>query len=320
MIRLRRAVLLGALLALLAAGGCGGSRSEKKRTTGASTASTAPAAAQPGAGKPAVTLGTKDFTEEFILGELYGQALRAKGFRVRLVRNIGASEITDRALGQGRIDGYPEYTGTILTALARQTKRPRSADDSYARAAAFERGRGMALLAASPAEDTNVIAATPAYARRQRLRTLRDLRRLGASTVLGGPKEFRTRFAGLVGLKQAYGVSALRFRPLPIGTQYRALDRGRVQLAAVFTTDGQLSEGGYTLLADPQKIFGFQHVTFVIRKPVLDSLGPAAAQAINAVSAKLSTQALRVMNASVVLDQQAPEAVARQFLRANGLG
>ena len=303
---------------MLGATGCGSDSG--KRSTGASTTGTARAAAGPGAGKPIVTLGTKNFTEEFILGELYGQALRAKGFRVRLVRNIGASEITDRALRQGRIDGYPEYTRTILTALAHQTKRPRSAADAYARAAVFERGRGMTMLAASSAEDTNAIAATPAYARRHRLRTLGDLRRLGASAVLGGPAEFRTRFAGLVGLKQAYGVSALRFRPLPIGTQYRALDRGRVLLAAVFTTDGQLSEGGYTLLADPQKIFGFQQVTFVIRKPVLDRLGPAAAQTINAVSAKLSTQALRVMNASVVLDQQAPEAVARQFLRANGLG
>lgn len=316
--RLRRRALFGALLAMLAAAGCGSGSEE--RTTGASTVSTAPAATRPGTGKATVTLGTKNFTEEFVLGELYGQALRAKGFRVRLIRNIGASEITDRALRQGRIDGYPEYTGTILTALAHQTKRPRSAVDAYAQSAVFERGRGMALLDASSAEDTNAIAATPAYARRHRLRTLGDLRRLGVSTVLGGPAEFRIRFAGLVGLKQAYGVRALRFRPLSIGTQYRALDRGRVQLAAVFTTDGELSEGGYTLLGDPEKIFGFQQVTFVIGKPVLDRLGPAAAQTINAVSAKLSTQALRVMNASVVLDQQAPEAVARQFLRANGLG
>jgi osmoprotectant transport system substrate-binding protein len=120
-------------------------------------------------------------------------------------------------------------------------------------------------------------------------------------------------------LRQVYGVTKLGFIPTAIGSQYVALQAGRAQLAVAFTTDGQLSQGGYALLKDPQNLFGFQNVTFVVRADVLAREGPAFAQTINSVSAKLSTQALRVMNAAVVLDQQNPAAVARQFLAASGL-
>ena len=273
----------------------------------------------PGSGKPAVTIGTKNFTEQYILGQLYAQALRAKGYTVTVKGNIGASEVIDRALRSGTVDGYPEYTGTVLSTIAHDPKHPQSAEEAFARAKKFEAGRGIALLPMAPAVDTDVLATKPAYAAAHNLKSLQDLQRLGSSAILGAPPEFRTRFNGLVGLQQLYGVTNLKFQPLQIGTQYQALDSGRVQIAAVFTTDGQLSEGGYTLLADPRNIFGFQNVTFVVRQPVLEREGPAFAQTINAVTAKLSTQALRVMNASVDLDQQSPEAVARQFLAANGL-
>jgi osmoprotectant transport system substrate-binding protein len=311
-----RAILAAALL-LLALAGCGGSASPNSTGASSSGSSTSSSGPLPGAGKPPVTLGTKNFTEQYILGELYGQALRAQGYRVKITRDIGSSEVVDRALTQGRIDGYPEYTGTILTAVAHRPEPPRSARDAYAKAAAFERSRGRALLEASSAEDTDVLAVKPAFARRMKLRSLGDLRRLGAKVTLGAAAEFRTRYSA--DLRRLYGVSAMRFSPLEIGTQYKSLDRRRVQVAAVFTTDGQLSEGGYTLLEDPKDLFGFQNVTFVLRRSVLDRQGPAFARTLNAVSAKLSTQALRVLNASVVLDQQSPAAVARQFLRANGL-
>jgi osmoprotectant transport system substrate-binding protein len=294
---------------------CGSSA--KKDTTSSRTQTTT--SARPGAGKPAVTLGTKNFTEELVLGQLYAQALRAKGFTVNLTSNIGTSEVVDRALTSGRIDGYPEYTGTILTALAHDTSRPSSAADAYSRAQRFEEGRGMTLLAMTEAQDTDVVVTTPVYARQHRLASLADLRSLDSSATLGGAPEFRHRFSGLVGLQQVYGVTGLNFKPLPIGARYQALARGQVQLIAAFTTDGQLSEGGFTLLRDPQNIFGFQNVTFVVNKRVLEREGPAFRQTLDAVSAKLSTQALRVMNAAVDLDGQSPAAVATQFLGANGL-
>lgn len=314
-------LLSGGLVAVVLAaalGACGSSATTEKSIV-ASTTDSGATPRGPGAGKPAVTLGTKNFTEELILGQLYAQALRAKGFSITLKSNIGASEVVEGRLKSGRIGGYPEYTGTILSVLAHDSRRPPSATVAYLRAAAFERAHGAVLLGMAPATDTDVVIAKPAYAAQHRLRSLADLARLGPSATLVGPPEFKTRFNGLVGLNHVYGVRRIGFFPAAIGDQYTALTNGRAQVAAAFTTDGQLSQGGYALLRDPQNIFGFQNVTFVVRRDVSAREGPAFAQTINAVSAKLSTQALRVMNAAVALDQQSPVAVARQFLAANGL-
>ena len=312
-----------AALAVAASAGCGSSSSSSSTTTTAPPAepgqSATAAANGPGKGKPPVTIGTKNFTEELILGELYAQALRAKGFTVKVKQNIGPSEVVARELDAGRIDGYPEYTGTILSVLAGDSRRPASAQQAYARAARYERTHSATLLAMAPAEDTNVLVTTPAYAATHRLVTIGDLAKLGSSATLAGPPEFRTRFDGLVGMSEVYGVTDLRFRPVKIGTQYETLRGGRADLIAVFTTDGELSQGGYRLLRDPKKIFGFQNVTFAVRQDALKREGPAFAKTIDTVSAKLSTQALRLMNAAVELDQQRPEPVARQFLAANGL-
>jgi osmoprotectant transport system substrate-binding protein len=306
-------------LIVLSLCGCGSS-SPSSTTSVLTSTGDHPTAKGPGTGRPPVVIGTKNFTEEFILGQLYAQALRAKGFSVRLKSNIGASEVVEGRLASGQIDGYPEYTGTILSVLAHDSRRPPSALVAYRRAAAFERRQGAALLAMAPATDTDVVITKPAYAVQHHLSSLAELPRLGSTATLAAPPEFRTRFNGLIGLAQVYGVRQLGFLRAKIGDQYAALENGRAQLAAAFTTDGQLSEGRYRLLKDPQNIFGFQNVTFVIRRRTLAREGPAFAQTINSVSAKLSTQALRVMNAAVVLDQQAPAAVARQFLAANGLG
>jgi osmoprotectant transport system substrate-binding protein len=316
-IHLLSAGLVAVVLAV-AIGACGSGSSPRTSSVPSTTTSGATPRG-PGAGKPAVTIGTKNFTEEFILGQLYAQALRAKGFAITLKSNIGASEVVQGTLKSGQIGGYPEYTGTILSVLAHDSRKPPSATVAYARAAAFERAHGAVLLAMAPAADTDVVIAKPAYAAQHRLSSLADLARLGPSAALAGPPEFKTRFNGLVGLNQVYGVRRIGFIPVTIGEQYAALRDGRAQLAAAFTTDGQLSQGGYALLRDPQNIFGFQNVAFVVRANVLAREGPAFAQTINAVSAKLSTQALRVMNAAVALDQQTPVAVARQFLAANGL-
>jgi osmoprotectant transport system substrate-binding protein len=266
-----------------------------------------------------VILGTKNFTEEIILGQLYAQALRAKGYKVTLRSNIGASEVMQGELTAGAIDGYPEYTGTILSVLAHDARRPPTAAAAYARAAAYVRRHGAALLSMAAAADTDVLVTKPGFASAHHLRSLADLRQATTPLTVAAAPEFRTRFNGMVGLRQVYGVTKLRLLPVKIGQQYAALADGRSQLAAVFTTDGQLTQGGYTLLRDPQNIFGFQNVTFVVRRDVLSHEGPAFARTIDSVSANLSTQALRVMNAAVVLDQQQPAAVAHQFLAANGL-
>ena len=313
---------IAAALALAACGSSSSSSSSSSSTAAATTAtssgSTTSAASGPGAGKPAVTLGDKNFTEEYILGALYQQALQAKGFKVTLKGNIGSSEIIWKAAQSGQIDMYPEYTGTYLTAIAGDNKPPTSAQQTYGLAQAYAQKHGFVLLDQTPFYDSDALAATKAFAAKNHLTSIADLKKLGKGVKLGAAPEFATRFAGLVGLKQAYGIDPT-FVPLAIGISYKAIDSGQVGVFDAFTTDAQLTSGKYVLLSDPKRVFGFQNVAPLVKKGVLAAEGPAFADTINKVSALLTLPAIQKMNAAVALDQQSPTAVAHQFLAANGL-
>jgi osmoprotectant transport system substrate-binding protein len=302
-----RATAAAAALLIALLSGCGGGASSK---TAATTGATSPG--------PQITIGTKNFPEQFILGELYKQALEAKGFRVRLKSDIGSSEIVDRALIAGSLDMYPEYIGVALSELAGQTKRPHSAAEAYRGARAFEEGRGFTLLGMTPFSDQNALAVLPAYAKRHGLRSIADLRSVAGGVVIAAPPEFLTRFEGLVGLRKLYGLTRVKVKQLKIGDQYRALDKRMADAANVFTTDGQLEKGRYVLLSDPRNLFTFQNVAPVIRRGIVRK-NPALRAAIDAVSSKLTTKAMQAMNADVVQRGEQPAAVARRFLRQVGL-
>src|SRR5687767_8303178 len=152
-----------ALLALLAAvlvAGCGGDDESASSGSGGDGAGTQAAADRPGEGKPSLTIGTKDFTEEFILGELYTRALRAKGYTVNLKRNIGATEIVDKALTSGTIDAYPEYTGVALAVTFGKNVVTKSAEDTAQRVKALYEQRGQVVSDATPFQDVDAIATT----------------------------------------------------------------------------------------------------------------------------------------------------------------
>ena len=297
---------LAALVVALAGCGGGGGKGHSAHKTGT------------GGARPQITIGTKNFPEQFVLGELYRKALEANGFQVRLKSNIGSSEIVDRALTAGSLDMYPEYIGVALSELAGRTKRPASRAAAYRDAKAFEEGRGFTLLSMTPFSDQNALAVLPAYAKRHRLRAIGDLGRLPGTVVIAAPPEFRSRFEGLVGLRQLYGLTRVSVKQLKIGDQYAALDKGMANIANVFTTDGQLEKGRYVLLRDPRSLFTFQNVAPVIRKDLLRRY-PQLATAIDSVSRHLTTKAMQAMNAAVVQRGQAPAVVAERFLRQVGL-
>jgi osmoprotectant transport system substrate-binding protein len=300
------AVPVTLVMALAALTGCGGGDGGPKGKPG-----------DAGRG-PLITIGTKNFPEQFILGELYRQALEAKGFRVRLKSDIGSSEIVDRALLAGSLDMYPEYVGVALSELAGRHERSRSAGAAYRAAKAFEEGRGFTLLTMTPFSDQNALAVLPKFARRNQLRSIDDIGRLPGRVEIAAPPEFRSRFEGLVGLRQVYGLTRVTVKQLKIGEQYAALDDGGADVANVFTTDGQLEKGRYVLLRDPRSLFTFQNVAPVIRKDLLRA-HPGLATAIDSVSSKLTTKAMQTMNASVVQRHDDPATVAKQFLRQEGL-
>jgi osmoprotectant transport system substrate-binding protein len=318
---LRRARTI-AVLAVLALGlvlaACGSSSSSSSSSSSTTASNGTESSGKPGAGKPAVTIGDKNFAEENILGALYAQALEAKGFKVTLKDNIGSSEITYKALTSGQIDMYPEYTGTLLSAIAEQTKNPSSAAAAYEQAKAFVEKHGLKLLAYTPFYDSDALATLPSYASKNNIASVADLKSLGKKVRLGAAPEFATRFEGLKGLEAEYGVKPT-FKPIAIELSYKALETGQVDVQDVFTTDGQLLGGKFKVLEDPKHVFGFQNVAPVVKQSVISAEGPAFAETLDKVTSLLTTKAIQQMNAGVSIDKQSAASVAKQFLQANGL-
>jgi osmoprotectant transport system substrate-binding protein len=314
--RLAAGLLLSASLALgLAA--CGSSDNASTSSGSSSTSTAAAAPAQPGKGKPAVTIGTKDFTEEFILGQLYKQALEAKGYTVNLKRNIGATEITDAALTSHKIDAYPEYTGESVATVAKRNEAAKSAAEEYQLAKQFYEGRGETVSEPTPFQDVDAIATSKTFAQKNGLTSMEDLKKL-SSFSLGARPEFKARQQGLAGMKKVYGITNAKFRQLALGIQYQAMDGGKIDAADVFTTDPQLASGKYTVLKDPKGVFGFQNIAFVIDQKKLAALGGDQFMGIiNAVNKLLTTPAMTTMNKAVAIDKQDESTVAKQFLQAN---
>ena len=261
-----------ALAALITA--CGGSDAER-------------GSSQPQGTQLALTLGTKNFTESVVVGELYRRALAANGYNVTLRKNIGSTEVVDEALQRGDIDAYPEYLGVAATVVAGEAATAGSAAETYRIARDFYASRHQALSQQTPFENVDAIATTRYFAQREHLRTVTDLRRLKQFT-LGARPEFETRYQGLAGLQKVYGL-----------------------------TNGRLD---YKVLLDPERLFGYQHVALVIDRDKLDRLGgDRFMRIIDDVNRRLTTDQMIAMNRAVDIEKASPGTVAARFLRENGV-
>ncbi|MGB3186144.1 MAG: glycine betaine ABC transporter substrate-binding protein [Ornithinimicrobium sp.] len=266
-----------------------------------------------------VTLGTKDFTESVITGELYAQALSADGYQVTLRKNVGPTEVIDEALQDGDIDGYPEYLGVAATVVAGEDVIGMGEDETASIATEFYESRGQTLSEQTPFEDVDAIAVTTSFAQDNALRSIADLRELDSFT-LGARPEFEERQQGFAGMQNTYGLTNGVFTPIDIEATYNALFQGDVDAANVFSTDAQLETGDYRVLEDTERIFGYQHVALVIDEDKLSSLGgDEFMTVINDVNKELTQGVMIEMNGAVDLEERDPADVARQFLREKGL-
>jgi osmoprotectant transport system substrate-binding protein len=266
-----------------------------------------------------ITIGTKNFPEEYILGQLYKQALEAKGFRIAYKENIGATELMTTALQSKKIDFYPEYTGVIVQDVFHHKTSPKTASATYKLAKKLEATKGFSLLKPTPFYDTDVLAVTNATAKKYGLKSIGDLKKAGAFK-LGGFPECKTRNTCFLGYTKQYGLSQASFLPLAGISAYAALDAGKVLAADVFSTDPPLGKNSkYTVLKDPKHVTGFQNVAPIVRTSVAKAAGPAFTKTVNAVSAKLTLPAIVAMNKAVEVDKQSAASVASAFLKANGL-
>jgi osmoprotectant transport system substrate-binding protein len=270
------------------------------------------------AAKPAVTIGTKNFTEQYVLGQLYMQALQAKGYKVSLKQDIGSSELIDTAFKSGKINFYAEYTGVLVGDIAKQPL-PSTAAGTWTAAKAFEASKRHAtLLQMTPFSDTDSFGMLTTTAKKLGVKTIPDMKKVKSFTFAGFP-ECRTRTTCLIGLQKTYGLTQIHFVPLGSISVYTLLDKGTVTSGDVFSTDPQLEGNKYTVLTDTKHIFGFQNVAPVVSDKVASAGGTAFASVVNAVSAKLTVAAMRAMNKAVAIDKQSPASVASAFLKANGL-
>ena len=263
-----------------------------------------------------IIVGAKNFPEQYVLGQLYRQALIAKGFDVQYKENIGSTELIDTALKSGKVTLYPEYTGIMLSVTFKRKTLPKTAAGTYALAKRLYEKRGQTLLRQTPFQDRDVLAVTRATAKQYGLRTVADLKKVPDLTIAGFP-EWESRWTGPIG--KQYGVKGFEFVPLSGISAYTLLDQGDVLAADVFTTDPQLLSGKYVQLRDPKNMFGFQYVAPVVDRDLVAENGARFTSTVNRVSSLLTVKAMQAMNKAVGVDKKPAAKVADAFLKANGL-
>jgi osmoprotectant transport system substrate-binding protein len=276
------------------------------------------AAAAPAAENQAtpIIVGAKNFPEQYVLGQLYRQALIAKGFKVQYKENIGSTELIDTALRSGQVTLYPEYTGIMLAVTFKRKALPKTAAGTYNLAKRLYERRGQTLLRRTPFQDRDVIAVLRSTATQYGLKSLSDLKKVPDLSIAGFP-EWQSRWTGPIG--RQYGVRGFQFVPLAGISAYTLLDQKKVEAADVFTTDPQLLSTKYVELRDPKNMFGFQHVAPVVDRDLVQENGARFTSTVNKVTSLLTVKAMQAMNKAVGVDKKPAAKVADAFLKANGL-
>jgi osmoprotectant transport system substrate-binding protein len=274
-----------------------------------------------GNAKTTLTIGSKNFTEQRVLGEVYAEGLRAAGYKVRTMLDLGDQDSALRALESGRVDGYPEYTGTALVAFfgVRAKAIPHDDQAAYQQARRDFAAKGLVALAPTPFTDSNEVAVTEETARRYRLKTISDLARVAGKLTLYGSPECRRRADCLLGLEQVYGLRFKRFKAIDVSQRHDVLQDGRADVSIVFTTDPQIRRGHEVLLQDDRGMFPPYNSTLVLRRPVVQRAGPDLERTIRLVNSQLTAANMQELNARVDLDQRSARSVAHEFLRQTGL-
>lgn len=269
------------------------------------------------ASKNSVVVGSANFPEDVLLGEIYAQALEAKGVHVTRRFNIGARELYYPQIVNGAITILPEYNGALLTTSVDKNSRAATTAQVNAELKA-KLPSSLELLNSSSAQDKDSVTVTSATAAKYHLKSIPDLAPYAKNMVIGGPPEFKTRADGLVGLEKIYGLTFKRFQPLDTAgpVTIAALKSGKVAAADVFTTDPSILINHFVVLQDPKSLFAAQNVTPLVYKKGVNS---KIIDTLNAISAKLTTQGLLQMDKEIGINKEDYATVAKSWLSQNGL-
>ena len=269
-----------------------------------------------------ITVGSKNFTEQFILGEIYAQALSAAGYDVSKDLNLGSEQVALKALEDGEISGYPEYTSTALTSFFDTPPEEVPNDPAEAVDAAsgeFE-SLGLTTFEPAPFNSANAVGLTAAKAEELGVEKVSDLEGQTQDLTLYGSPECRQRVDCLVGLQDGYGLQFAEFKPVDIALRYDVLDQGDADVSILFTTDAQLftNPEDYVILEDDQGVFPAGNPVFVASQSVVDEAGPDFQDTVESVQENLTLEVMQELNARVDVDKETPEAAAQSYLQEFG--
>lgn len=315
--------LLAALAALTLALGlaaCGGGDDETD--TGATTGGGAAIASNPDNGDVTLTIGSKNFPEQEILGEIYAQALQAAGYKVKTALSLGSETVALQAVKTGEISGYPEYASTALTSFfgLEPEQVPADAQAAWERANAEFEKEGLRAFEPTPFASANAVGTTTELARKYDLKTVSDLDGVSERLTLYGSPECRQRIDCLAGLEKLYGLKFKSFTPVDIGLRYTVLEKGQADLSILFTTDPQLAaeKDKFVILEDDKKVFPAGNVIFVTTEKVAEEAGPDFEQTILRVQEGLTLKVMQELDARVELERQTPKEAAAAYLKSAG--
>jgi glycine betaine/choline ABC-type transport system substrate-binding protein len=265
------------------------------------------------------TVGSKNFAEQYILGEIYAQSLEAAGFTVKKQLDLGSEQVAFKSLKDGKIDAYPEYTGTALTSFYRVKTDdvPREPQEAFDQLSSELEGDKITALPQTPFQNTYKITSTKETAEKLgNPKTVTELaEKAGSKMSISGFPECRQRTDCLLGLKNVYD-----WTPKFVSSQgqYDDLDQGQSDFTFGFSTDGPLSTDKYVTYEDDKQLFPPYYVTFMVGQKGIEALGDSGKEVIAKVQEPLTEEVMQELNSRVTLDKQEPEAVAADYLKEAG--
>jgi osmoprotectant transport system substrate-binding protein len=268
-----------------------------------------------------ITVGSANFTESIILGSLYAQALKAKGYTVAERSNIGARDVYFRALESGSVNFFPEYTGSTLNFLTKQTNSSKpDPKQNYDLLVTELKKVKLTALAMADAQDQDGVVVNKETASKYNLKKVTDLKPVASQLVMGGPPECPTRISCLKGLEQVYGIHFKDFKPLDVGgpVTVRALKSNGIQVADLFTTDASIVVNGFVVLEQDKPIVGAENIVPIVRDEVVTAYGTKLTDFVDSITKKITTAGLTELNKRVGIDKEDAKTVAASWLKANG--
>jgi osmoprotectant transport system substrate-binding protein len=316
---------LAAIAALALALGliaCGGddddsSGSSSAGTTTAKTEGTAAITKNADNASTTLTIGSKNFTEQQVLGEIYAQAFAAAGYNVKKELNLGDEQTALKALKGGEISGYPEYTGTVLLSFFEVPTKdlPKDPTAAYDEVKSKFAEQGITAFPPTPFTSSNEVAVTQQTADKLGLKNISDLEGKSQDLTLYGSPECRGRDDCLRGLQNVYGLKFKKFVPVDIAQRHEVLTNGDADVSIVFTTDPQISRNKEVLLKDDKGMFPPYNSTFLMKTETADKAGPDLPKTIDLVNKNLTARVMQELNARVDLDKETPQEAAADYLQ-----